>query len=276
MTQVPGWLDPTRARGPYGPVPSGLRPPAERWAAPAAVLLLFGEGPLGPDVLLIQRSSRGRTHAGQPAFPGGGVDPEDGGPSGRRCARPRRRPVSIRAACRCSARMPELYIWRSDNRVTPVLGWWHTPSAVHAASPAEVESVERVPIAELVDPGNRFTLRHPGGYAGPAFRVRGLLVWGFTAGLLDGVLREGGLERPWDPGAGRRNAARRPGPGLGAEHHRAGLETTGPRRSMVARGQGDAERGPVGHVGVAVGRQRPQRVQPGPVRRVAQHVLGSA
>nr|BFE85470.1 hypothetical protein GCM10020093_080710 [Planobispora longispora] len=94
--------------------------------------------------------------------------------------------------------MPELYVSRSDNRVTPVIGWWHTPSAVHAASPDEVEAVERVPIAELVDPANRLRLRHPGGYSGPAFRVRGLLVWGFTAGVLDGVLADAGFERPWD------------------------------------------------------------------------------
>lgn len=95
--------------------------------------------------------------------------------------------------------MPELYLTHSDNRVTPVIAWWREPSAVHAASPDEVDSVERVPIAELVDPANRVTLRHPRGTAGPAFRVRGMLVWGFTAMLLDTVLREGGLEQPWDP-----------------------------------------------------------------------------
>ena len=95
--------------------------------------------------------------------------------------------------------MPELYIWHSDNRVTPVLGWWHTPCAVHAASPAEVESVERVPIAELVDPANRLMLRHPRGFAGPAFRVRG------HAGV--GVHREG-ARRGAARGAGRQSASK--------------------------------------------------------------------
>ena len=28
--------------------------------------------------------------------------------------------------------------------------------------------------------------------------MRGLLVWGFTAGLLDRILTLGGWERPWD------------------------------------------------------------------------------
>lgn len=57
----------------------------------------------------------------------------------------------------------------------------------------------RVPIAELVDPANRLTVRHPSGVRfGPAFRVRGMLVWGFTAGLLAQVLDAGGWNRPWD------------------------------------------------------------------------------
>ncbi|GAA3443524.1 coenzyme A pyrophosphatase [Planomonospora venezuelensis] len=178
-------------------VPAELRPPRSG-GRPAAVLLLFGEGPLGPDVLLIQRSSRGRRHAGQPAFPGGGVDPADGGPVAAALREAEEETGLDPAGVHVVGTMPELYVWRSDNRVTPVIGWWHTPSAVHAASPDEVEAVERVPIAELVDPANRLRLRHPSGYSGPAFRVRNLLVWGFTAGVLDGVLADSGFALPWD------------------------------------------------------------------------------
>ena len=36
--------------------------------------------------------------------------------------------------------------------------------------------------------------------AGPAFRVHGMLVWGFTALLVDRLLALGGWERPWDTG----------------------------------------------------------------------------
>ncbi|GAA3108876.1 CoA pyrophosphatase [Streptosporangium carneum] len=194
---MPGWLETLAERVARTPVPLALRPP-EVGGRPAAVLMLFGEGPLGPDVLLIQRSSRGRRHAGQPAFPGGGVDPEDGGPIAAALREAEEETGVDPAGVHVVGTMPELYVWRSDNRVTPVLGWWHTPSAVHAASPDEVESVERVPISELVDPANRLSLRHPGGSAGPAFRVRGLLVWGFTAGVLDRVLAGSGFELPWD------------------------------------------------------------------------------
>ncbi|GAA2656515.1 NUDIX hydrolase [Nonomuraea recticatena] len=197
MIDVPEWLDRLAARAVHTPVPHGLRPPA-RGGRRAAVLMLFGEGPDGPDLLLIQRSSRGRRHAGQPAFPGGGVDPEDDGPVGAALREAEEEtgidPAGVKVLCT----LPELFVWHSDNRVTPVIGWWHTPVAVYAAAPDEVDSVERVPIAELVDPANRIVLRTPTGHRGPAFKVRGLLVWGFTAMVLDAVLREGGLERPWD------------------------------------------------------------------------------
>ncbi|MFC4010882.1 NUDIX hydrolase [Nonomuraea purpurea] len=198
MTQVPDWLDRLAAQAQQSKIPPYMRPPAGRGRA-AAVLMLFGEGPFGPDVLLIQRSTRGRRHAGQPAFPGGGVDPDDGGPVAAALREAEEETGVDPGGVHVLGTMQELYLRYSDNRVTPVLAWWREPCAVHAASPDEVDSVERVPIAELVDPANRVMLRHPSGMAGPAFRVRGMLVWGFTAMVLDSVLREGGLELPWDP-----------------------------------------------------------------------------
>ena len=64
--------------------------------------------------------------------------------------------------------------------------------------PAEVARVVRAPLSELTDPARRFTVTHPSGYVGPAFDVDGLLVWGFTAGLLAKVLELAGLDRDWD------------------------------------------------------------------------------
>ena len=54
--------------------------------------------------------------------------------------------------------------------------------------PAEVRSVHRVPLADLVDPANRCRVLHPSGFVGPGFTVEGMLVWGFTAGLMSGLL----------------------------------------------------------------------------------------
>jgi NUDIX domain len=140
-----------------------------------------------------------RSHAGQPAFPGGRIDDTDAD--------------AVAAALREAAEetgldpggvdvvgvLPDLYIPPSGFAVTPVVGWWRRPTAVSAMDPAEVASVHRVALTELSDPQNRCRVRHPSGFVGPAFEVRDLLVWGFTGGLLDRLIHLGGWEQPWDP-----------------------------------------------------------------------------
>ncbi|WP_344953054.1 CoA pyrophosphatase [Actinomadura miaoliensis] len=178
-------------------VPPTMRPVPT--ARPAAVLILFGEGPHGPDILLTERAATLTKHAGQPAFPGGRIDPEDDGPVGAALREAHEEAGVEPSGVQVLTTLPELYLSRSDHRVTPVAGWWRTPSEIAPGHPGEVATVARVPIDELVDPDNRLTVRYPGGLRmGPAFRVRGMLVWGFTAGVLTQVLRAGGWERPWD------------------------------------------------------------------------------
>lgn len=187
------------------------RPPLRRpasldgEASPSAVLILFADSlPHGPDVLITERSAKLRSHAGQAAFPGGRIDPLGDGPGDegpiRAALREAREEAGVEpTGVRVFGELPELYLPPSDFLVTPVLAWWHTPSRAAVASPDEVAAVHRVPLAALVDPANRYRLRHPSGYSGPAFVVDDLLVWGFTAGVLDAVLRLGGWERPWEP-----------------------------------------------------------------------------
>ncbi|MET9613038.1 NUDIX hydrolase [Kitasatospora indigofera] len=201
---LPAWLLPVRdAAETVRPEQlSRFLPPAEG-GRPSAVLMLFGEGPSGPDLLLIERARSLRSHAGQSSFPGGALDPEDGDPQG---------PGPVAAALREAweetgldpsgvqvfATLPALYIPVSRFVVTPVLGWWRRESPVGPVDQAETGAVFRVPIAELTDPANRARLRHPSGHLGPAFAVADRLVWGFTAGVIDRVLHHSGLERPWD------------------------------------------------------------------------------
>ncbi|MCO5994954.1 NUDIX hydrolase [Actinoallomurus rhizosphaericola] len=196
-TDCPEWLRGFAAKAPRMPVPAPLRPPANG-ARAAAVLILFGEGPDGPDLLLLQRADTLRKHAGQPAFPGGGIDPGDGGPVGAALREAAEETGVDPSGVSVLATMPEMYIAHSGYRVTPVVGWWREPSAVDATDPGEVASVARVPLSELTDPANRLRVRAPSGHLGPAFRVRGMLVWGFTGGLLHAVLEAGGWDRPWD------------------------------------------------------------------------------
>lgn len=192
----PAWLDRFMAEAPRLTVPAFLRPPAH--ARAAAVLVLFGEGPDGPDVLLTQRAATLSKHAGQPAFPGGRVDPEDDGPVAAALREAYEETGLNPSGCDVLATLPELYLAYSGYRVTPVAAWWREPSDVSPGHPGEVAAVARVPLNELTDPENRVMVRHPSGLAGPAFRVRGMLVWGFTAMLLTQVLQAGGWDRPWD------------------------------------------------------------------------------
>lgn len=195
---IPTWLEPLRA-GAATIHPEQLTrflPPPEGGRA-SAVLILLGEGPAGPDVLLVQRADELRSHAGQPAFPGGAADPGDADPAATALREATEEVGVLAAGVTVLAELPRLYLPPSGFVVTPVLGWWHEPSVV-VLDPGETARAERVPVAELVDPANRHSWRHPSGFVGPAFEVRDMLVWGFTAMLLDGVLELGGWTRPWD------------------------------------------------------------------------------
>jgi 8-oxo-dGTP pyrophosphatase MutT (NUDIX family) len=193
---VPAWLARLTAEAARMEVPAVLRPNGRGRAA--AVLILFGAGPAGPDLLFIERSAGLRKHPGQPAFPGGAVDESDDGPVQAALREATEETGVDQAGVRVLAVMPELYIWRSDFRVTPVIGWWHTPVPVAPGDPAEIAAVVRVAVAELASPANRLMISYPGGQGGPAFRAAGLIIWGFTAMLLDRVLALGGWEQPWD------------------------------------------------------------------------------
>lgn len=176
---------------------SRIEPPAEG-GRESAVLILFGEGAEGPDVLLIERGRDLRHHAGQPAFPGGAVEPGDDGPAATALREAVEETGLDPAGVEILLTLPTLWLPPSGFLVVPILAWWREPSAVTAVDAAEVAAVVRVPLAKLVEPANRFRLRHPSGHIGAAFDVGGLLVWGFTAGLLDRLLDVGGLARPWN------------------------------------------------------------------------------
>lgn len=165
----------------------------------SAVLMLFAPSVGGgTDVVLTARSRDLRTHPGQVSFPGGGVDATDAGVV-EAALRETEEEVGVDpATVDVVAVMPELFLSPSGNAVTPVLGWWPTPGDVRVVDPREVERVERVSLAELVDPARRFTVAHPSGYSGPGFEAGGLFVWGFTAMLLGAVLDLAGLAQPWD------------------------------------------------------------------------------
>ncbi|TDC79417.1 CoA pyrophosphatase [Streptomyces hainanensis] len=167
------------------------------------MLVLFGEGASGPELLLLQRATSLRAHAGQPSFPGGALDPGDGDPEGEGPLRAALREAAEETGLdptgvRIFATLPRLYIPVSGFVVSPVLGWWRDPSPVAPMDPAETARVFSVPVTVLASAAKRGTAIHPRGYRGPCFEVADTVVWGFTAGLIDRILYYAGWEEPWD------------------------------------------------------------------------------
>ena len=173
--------------------------PPDQGGRASAVLILFGPSPEGgEDVVLTERSHSMRSHAGQVSFPGGAIDPVDSGPVSAALREAQEEVGLDPAGVQVVAELPALYLPPSNFVVTPVLGWWAQPSPISVVDHLEVARVLRAPLSELTDPARRFTVSHPSGFVGPAFDVDGLLVWGFTAGLLSKVIELAGLERSWD------------------------------------------------------------------------------
>lgn len=166
----------------------------------SAVLVLFGpdEGDPPGDLLIIERAHTMRSHAGQPAFPGGAVEASDAGAVAAALREAHEEVDLVPDGVTVFATLPDLYVPVSGFVVTPVLAWWHQPAPVRVKDPSEVASVHRVPLSELIDPANRCRVRHPTGYVGNGFAVRDLLIWGFTAGIIAGLLDLAGWSVPWD------------------------------------------------------------------------------
>ena len=216
-SQTPQWLAELAERvQDYhgGSLPQRLRQrlvPPGKGARPASVLMLFGEtdaaqagrerglpGVPAADLLLLQRASTLRHHSGQVAFPGGAQDPEDDGPIGAALREAQEETGLDPAGVDPLVVMPTLYIPPSGFVVSPVLAYWREPSPVRAVDQGETARVDRVALSALVDPANRFQISYRKMFKGPAFTVNGMLVWGFTAGLISALIAEAGWEQEWD------------------------------------------------------------------------------
>src|SRR6202453_201580 len=141
-------------------VPVLPRPPP-RGGRRSAVLVLFGDGVRGPDLLYIQKNEGLRRHAGQPAFPGGKIEDSDDGPVAAALREATEETGLDPAGVDVVGTLPELFVAASQFRVVPVLAWWRAPSAVRPVDIGEIAAVERFSVTDLADPAHRAMFRFP-------------------------------------------------------------------------------------------------------------------
>ena len=181
-----------------------------RHSREAAVLVLFSGPEDGPadgglpddaDLLLTVRASSLRHHAGQAAFPGGASDPTDDGPVATALREAEEETGIDVSRLHPLATMERTFIAPSQFHVVPVLAYSPDPGPVAVVDETETAIVSRVPVRAFTNPANRLMVyRGDLGrrWAGPAFLLNQMLVWGFTGQVISAVLDVAGWAKPWD------------------------------------------------------------------------------
>lgn len=176
----------------------------------AAVLVLFSGPESGPadgslpddaDLLLTVRASTLRDHAGQAAFPGGASDPTDDGPLSTALREAHEETGIDLSRVHPLATLARTFIAPSQFEVVPILAYSPDPGPVAVVNETETAIVSRVPVRAFINPANRLMVyRGDVGHrwAGPAFLLNQMLVWGFTGQVISAVLDVAGWAKPWD------------------------------------------------------------------------------
>jgi len=161
------------------------RPTELRTLTPAAVLAPIVRRPEGWTLLLTQRTETMPTHAGQVAFPGGRVQPEDTGPVDTAL---RETEEETGVTRRLFRPIGGIDAWETGTgyRITPIVAYIE-PGFTLRPDPREVAAVFETPLEFLFNPANHE--RREGEWRGQkrtyyAMPHNGRFIWGATAGMI--------------------------------------------------------------------------------------------
>lgn len=176
-------------------------PPRTEIPRAAAVLALFhGDSLQESEILLIKRSQKVATHAGQVAFPGGGVEKEDEGDFQRTALREAWEEVGMnREGVRLLGCLPALPTVTGAFSVVPVLGRVD-PSLRGLPLTLDSHEVDRAAWASVrkLERSRQERVREVRGHtmALPEFDWEGERMWGLTALIFDLILKRYDRIRP--------------------------------------------------------------------------------